>query len=121
QVTPVGGRDLKVLGSQLSFGDTITENGIELQELTVPIPANAPISIANITVTRPMQVPSGGEFSRQEFTSNPVQLLPAGRFAIVADGADDAVSVIDLTNRVQDAFVNKLQPTEVARIPLGVG
>ncbi|MCA9150526.1 MAG: hypothetical protein KDA92_14545, partial [Planctomycetales bacterium] len=113
----LGGRDVVVPGSELSVD---AEN-----RLSVPVPANALVGVSRVMVTRPMNVPLDGKLGRQIFPSNPIQILPTGRYAFVANGGADSVSAIDLlhTEPAPAGATSELQqvPVEAARIPLGVG
>ncbi|HND52087.1 MAG TPA: YncE family protein, partial [Pirellulaceae bacterium] len=116
--TLVGGRDIRIHGDELQLDSQ--------GHLLARIPAGAMVGSAYITVTRPMDAPTNGKLQRQEYTSNPAQVIPLGRYAFVANGGNDTISAID-TAHVQ-TFVDgnnstsqKLSPIEVARIPLGVG
>ncbi len=82
------------------------------------LPDGVSLGNAFITVTRPMESPLDGSFERREFISNPVQIIANPRYALVANGGADSVSVIDTSNTSTTFPPAKLQPVEIARIPL---
>ena len=84
---PIGGSDIRIDGRELT---------LEGQVLSFDVPAGVQVAGAAITVTRPMDLPLDGEFTRQELTSNPISILAEQKYAIAASVGGDQVIVYDV-------------------------
>ena len=108
----IGGRDTVILAGDLRMDTSGT--------LFVPVPRGVMIGDSEITVLRKQKAPLDGVFRIIEVPSNSVKIFVQPRFGFVLNGAEGTVTVLDLNAREAYGSVEKRDPREVARIPLGL-